>query len=536
MVGILRDQDGAVVTGARVTALDAAGRALAADHSAADGTFALAAPQRPAMLTVSADDADPLRVAVPLDGAVTAIVRRHRAADAVPSAADVAALPAGSLAEIGTSIPYWIAVRGALGDRWLARGRGVTTIESLPFYRRGDGTDASTLLPSHAIGAVTTVDPLRAPSYGDRAGGGAIDARLFDRVDALRATNRDAVLAAGNAARALIAQSWDPDGERRFAAGEATGRVGPIAATLVALAGDLPHAAYAGAGTVLRGATRTFDVTGALALTRDAATDGIVDGGSVASAVFDVAARGPNALSTRLRWRSESGIAGTAASTHRDAAIVVGASRGSDGGLRVNADLALAYGSDRTEDGPTRTALALLPSLELEALLGGGWTARAGAGASTLGTPGVALARASLAQAGFQYSDRRRLRFEALAYAESTDAPSALTRGFAAGAGWEIAPRLSLRAWTLNDADREQRLVQAVEDGPYGAVLVRRPFRRGLAWLTWDAPVRIDLLVRAGALEGDARIPLGAHAALVVGSARRVEGAQRQLSIGLTAR
>ena len=48
LVGVLRDQDGTVVAGANVTAVDANGGVLSRDRSAADGTFALAAPSRPA--------------------------------------------------------------------------------------------------------------------------------------------------------------------------------------------------------------------------------------------------------------------------------------------------------------------------------------------------------------------------------------------------------------------------------------------------------------------------------------------------------
>ena len=94
-------------------------------------------------------------------------------------------------------LPYRVAFPTTISDRWLARGRGVTTVEGLPFYRRGDGGDATSLLPAHAFGALGVRDALQAPWYGDRAGGGVVDARLFDRADAVRATNRDAALALG---------------------------------------------------------------------------------------------------------------------------------------------------------------------------------------------------------------------------------------------------------------------------------------------------------------------------------------------------
>jgi hypothetical protein len=238
VTGALRDQDGAAVAGARVSALDARGTVIGRDRSAGDGTFALTSAVRPAMVLVTADDSDPVRVAVPPAGEITAIVRRHRAADRVPSVADVAALPAGSLAEIATVIPYWIAFPNLLGDRWLARGRGVSTIEGLPFYRRGDGADAGSLAPSHAIGAVTVHDPLEAPFYGDRAGGGVIDGRLFDRLDVARVTNRDASVLLGSDTALLAATSWDPDGRRRLVAARTSRAFGPVTGNLVALSAD----------------------------------------------------------------------------------------------------------------------------------------------------------------------------------------------------------------------------------------------------------------------------------------------------------
>ncbi len=153
VVGALRDQDGAIVAGAAITALDARGGVLARDRSASDGTFALSTATRPASVLIAAPDADPLRIAVPSDGSpITAIVRRYRAVDLVPSVADVAALPAGALSAVGAIAPYRISFPGSISDRWLDNGHGVTTVEGLPFYRRGDGGDTTSLLPAHAFG------------------------------------------------------------------------------------------------------------------------------------------------------------------------------------------------------------------------------------------------------------------------------------------------------------------------------------------------------------------------------------------------
>lgn len=535
VVGALRDQDGAVVAGAAVTALDARGGVLARDRSAADGTFALTAPSRPAAVVVTADDADPLRLAVPPgDAPLAGVVRRHRAADLIPSVADVAALPAGSLSAAGSVLPYRIAFPATISDRWLARGRGVTSVEGLPFYRRGDGGDVTSLLPAHAFGALDVRDPLQAPWYGDRAGGGVVDARLFDRQDALRVADDDGAVLIGRNPAVLAATSWDAAGARRLLAARASGALGPVSAGLVVLTGDAPGAHYAGVGTELHAATRTFDVAARFGLTANDADAGTRDDGSVAEAALDVSGRGPDAIAVRARWRDERGTLADVDAEHHDAALVLGTTRGSV--ARVTAAVAFAYGDERRYESRSPAAFAVLPSLALDAPLGGNWTLHLGSGASTLGTPGFGIARASLGEAGIAYADRRRLRAELVAYAEGDGEPTAVNRGFAASLGWEFAPRLSLRAWSLRDGDRfDTPALPPYPGAPAQTIATANRFDRDVVWLTWDAPTRFDLLLRDGALEGSARVPLGARYALSVGSYRRSD-ASRALSLGLVRR
>jgi len=536
LVGALRDQDGTVVAGAPVAALDAAGGVLARDRTARDGTFALATAARPAAVLVTADDAEPLRIAVPADGSpVTGIVRRHRAADRFPTTADIAALPAGSLAALGSVLPYRVAFATTVSDRWLDRGRGVTTVEGLPFYRRGDGGDTTSLLPSHSIGALDVHGALEAPWYGDRGGGGVLDARLFDRLDTARATNQDAALRLGAGAAVLAATSWDSDGPRRLVAARAADAIGPVTAGVVALFGDAPGAHYAGAGAELNAATRSFDVAARFALTTDDADalGASRDNGSVADAAFDATGRGPNAIAVRARFRGERDAFGNTDAQHHDGALVLGTARGNV--VRVSAALAMAYGDEHNYGSEASSAYALLPSLAIDAPLGANVTLHAGAGGSTLGTPGFALARSSLGEVGLAFSDRRRLRAALYAYSEGNLAPTAVNRGFAASLGWEFAPRLSLRAWSLRDGDMLVATAPIYPGGPLDTITVRRPFNRDVAWLTWDAPTRFDLLLRGGAIEGNVRVPLGARYALTAASYRRAD-ASRALSLGLVAR
>lgn len=534
LVGTLRDQDGRAVADAAVTGLDSGGAVVARDRTAADGTFALAGPTRPATVVVAAADADSVRIAVPPgESPLTAVVHRHRAADLIPSVADLAALPAGSAAALAGVVPYRVTFTSAISDRWLARGRGVTTVEGLPFYRRSDGADITGLLPGHAIGAFAVHDPLHAPWYGDRAGGGMVDGRLFDRGDDARLTSRDGALLAGDRSGAFAATSWDPDGNRALLAARDAIASGPFALNLVGAIGSAPGANYAGGGADLRAATRSFDLGGHLALTRSAQSGTALNEGSVTDVALDATARGPNAIAVRLRWRAESGVIGGAVSEHHDGALVLGTARGNV--LRASAAVAFAYGDDDGYSGTPSAAggTAILPSLALDAPLGGGWSFHAGATGSSLGTPGVAIARSSLGEAAIAYADGRRLHAELIAYAEGDLVPSAVNRGVGASLGWEIAPRLSLRAWSLRDGD-----LQLPAAATYPAPPLRPAFRtfdRDFVWLTWDATARFDVLLRSHAVEGNVRIPIAARYALSAGSYLGRDG-KRTAAAGLVHR
>jgi len=533
LTGALRDQDGAAVAGARITAFDPAGTVVGHDRSAPDGTFALTTPQRPATLAIDADDSEPLRVAVPASGPVVAIVTHRRAADRTPSAADVAALPAGGFVSVGSLVPYEVPGYGAISDRWLALGHGVTTIEGLPFYRRIDGADASDILPDRALGAVDVVDPLQAPWYGDRAGGGVLNAELFNRAASARAGSDGYSLEAGGSAQVFTATSWDPDGERQLIAARAVTAGGPVSASVLALVGDLSDEYYRGAGVTLRGATRAFNLDAQFSVTTDVETSAATpDIGDVTSIVLDGVGNGPDAIAVRLRWRDERGADGDLTSDHTDAALVAGTTRGSDGAPQLSATVALAFGRELDSGAGAQSSAALMPAVSYVVPIAPDWSLRAGYGQSTLGTPGIALARASLGEAGLSFSDHRRLHLDIVAYAEGDAAPAAFDRGVGVSLGWEVAPRVSLRAWALGDGEAQNTLSPQYPGGPPYPGEVQRTFRRDVVWATWDAPVRLDVLVRNGALEGSLNAPLGGGYGVFVGSARNVRNV-RVLSAGL---
>ncbi len=529
LVGAVRDQDGDVLRNVPVTGYDAAGAVVSRDRTAADGTFALDETRPIASVEVKAPDADPLRLPVrDQQQPLVAIVRRHRAADLAPSPADVAALPAGALTSIASTVPYYVTFPGAISYGYLAHGRGVVLIEDLPFYRQYDGADASALLPSHATGALVVRPPSDALWYGDHADGGIVDAQLFNRTDDARVTDRDVALRAGGTAQGFVSRSFDPDGVRSVVgARDAFTLGGNLSGDVVALAGDAPGQNYAGIGGELHAALRATDLTAHVGITRDTAD---AASGAVSSLALDARGRGTNAVAVGLRIRDEHSMVTGVTASHEDSALVAGITRGTS--MQVKATVALAYGRDKNIDG-ANSGVALLPALALDAPLGRGWSVHSAVTAATLGTPGIAIARTTVAQTAFDYTDGHRFRGEVQAYSEHDDDPYGGTRGIGASLGWEFAPRLSLRSWIVGAGDESEREQQLFPGGPYELQYVDRSLHRGLVWLTWDASTRVDLLVRNGGIEGAIRIPLGRGINLVAGSYRYPSGI-RTLSMGVT--
>ena len=534
-VGAVRDQDGAAIAGARVTAVDAAGRNLAADRTAIDGTFAVSSGAAPSAVIVVAPYARAVRAAVSADGSpVIVLVLRSRAADAVPSAADVAALPSASLSALASVVPYRVAGRNNISDAYFDRGAGAVTLDGLPFYRRGDGANATPLAPTHAVGALTALSPDDAALYGDRGGGGLIDGDVLDGSDAVRLDNRDLVVRTGGSGfAATLAHSYDDDGMRTMAAVRDAIPFTNGSLTFNALAGSSPLTSYDGLGAQLRMASAERDLRVEGSLTSDAGVNGgSAETGSVAEFSADLRGRGPDAVLVQLRTRTELGTSGDDPAAHRDSALVLQTERGSV--VRVAASVAFADGSDGGyASGAFTTEAAILPSLTIDAPLSAQWSLHGGYVTSTLGTPGFALARAALSEAALRYADGRGFLAEFDAFDEHDGTPQASTAGLAASVGWSIAPHLSLRSWLLRDSDA---MISASAPLYYGDPVTTttsdRAYRRNLVWLTYDAPTRIDLLLRGGALEGSLRAPVGRRTSLTAGVAKTPRGV-RQFDAGL---
>lgn len=536
--GAVRDQDGRVVAGARVAARDASGAVVGTDRTAADGTFAVDAAVQPAAVTIEGAYLAPLRAPVTPGAPVIAIVRRYGAvAERVPSPADLAALPAGALSALASAIPMVLG-NGTIADRGLGGGRGGVAVDGIGFYRRSDGADVSALVPRHATGALTVDDPLDAPRYGDRASGGVFDADVIAGSDAARAFGTEQSLRFGRTLAATVADDRDGSLARSLAAVRYDD--GLLRADWLALRADAGRAD--GASIALQRPGRIADVVARLALdaqSAPASRRGAAAAGSSLALQAALRAHGVLPWEIGVRARDERGTSGAVAGSSDEEALYIASERASDvDDLRF--ELAAERDRERVGDASLRE-FALLPSFSYRRRLGERWDLHLGAG-DAMRVPtylaraaGITESRTLLDEAALAFDDRRRVRVEVAVWHERASSVLVSTlAGAGVDAAWQIAPRLSLRGWTV----RNDGTTTAISEAGYGyldvfpgAAAPRRD-RAGMLWLSWTAPTRIDLVDRAGRLEGAVRAPLGRNLAASLATFRREDGA-RVLDLGL---
>jgi hypothetical protein len=146
-----------------------------------------------------------------------------------------------------------------------------------------------------------------------------------------------------------------------------------------------------------------------------------------------------------------------------------------------------------------------LPSLSVGVPLGGGFNLTAAASRSLriptlleLSVDNQSLAAqpleyGSLTQAGFGYDEGHRVRADATVFHEILDGFSdRSTTGLGFSVNWQVAPLLSLRAWTLHDA--AQAVTPQLPLTPYSPLAISR----AVGWASYDnqGAFRVDLIVR----------------------------------------
>jgi hypothetical protein len=541
LTGAVRDQAGVAVAGARVIVYDSAGKRAGENVASADGTFAIAADVPVAQVGVSCDYCRPLRRALEQGVPVVVIVERFMAlTQSGPSAADIRALPYRSAADLASLRPFAVVEGDRISDRGLGY-EGAVLIDGLPFYRAADANDLSRLVAAHATVALTSASPLEAPVYGGYANAGLYDVRLRDpdlstsRFDIGEASDIAARVQTPNGGAGFAASS-DAGEDRQSASVDAEVPLGGgrLALDGVSLSDLTRHAA--GAGLAYATDSRRFTTAASLSATQS------VDASLLTASAF-VRSRGPLQLEYGARaMRATSALSG-AAGAQFDAGLYARAAR-ETGISRLSAALALDRGSDSrvgVADGARGTALA--GSLADDVRLGSRWSVHAGVVSSQriptfaeLSPAGTGATRSLLFEQSVSYTDLQRLRLSAVAYtARSASILTQHINGIGVDAAWQITSRLSLRSWVLR-ANRSAAPAGDLQP-PYGLDLTpgtASALTRRLIWLSYDRGVRLDVLIRGGALEGAVRIPLDERYGFSIGSA--VYYGSRITTFGLTLR
>jgi hypothetical protein len=529
VVGVVRDQHGNAIPGARVSARAPSGEAVAA--AAADGTFVLNV-RSATSVNVTCPYCARARFAVHRGQPVIAIVHRY---DALvtdgPSPSDLRALPYAHVESALALTPFTLLrqTRGIYpGSQLSARGlqpaNALTIDAGVPDYDVAFGFSPYALIPAQYVASAAIASPSQAFLYGDRAGSGTVTLSPFSQDDVASAgAGGDAVLhvqtgSGGNLVTAGTSSNGQESRQRADAsllfplstaqsielnAGSAQGR--EYADPYASLAGSFSfaHAAF-------DDVQPSADVRAALSYDRGnyaAVYDGLPSSDLWSDADFSAGVETHGAVRTfaDVGMRSSSGlydapspgtppIAGLLVQNRADAGV-----ESSLPDLDVTAGVGLfAFryaGGSLGYSHPSNGTLAA-PSLALTLFPQSHWNASlSGSDSFVLPTlwqqyayPGGLLTpeRASLYEATLTYTDLSRLRVSL--EGASQQLRGAVNRPVTSSGvslAWQVAPAVALRAWTM----------VAGQAGAQPNV--------GALWLTYEAgTVRADAVYRKDLLGG----------------------------------
>jgi len=539
IAGAARDTDGFVVAGATVVAHSAAGTIVGRGTTAGDGTFAIDADGVPTTLDVSCRFCVSRHVVLTGEPPAIVVVRYAALRDRTPSTDDIAALPYDRIDAVASLVPYAVVTEYGISDRGLAAGAGATTIDGISYYRIADGHNFLNLVPAGSLDALLAAPAGSAARYGPPAQGGLFDAAtLGDRGLLLRGGGdggAGVLQTTGSFGAAALAESFDGSVIRR-----ATGRFdAPLAGgSLSLLASAAENGTDATSGAALRFATglRAADAVASISAgtSRSAAPPafGGFAGGSNVRADAHLSGRVPNAWEVGARTLSASANGpGTLSGTQDETALYADARRDV---AQTTLTAAVTLQSDVESAGAARwNTTAILPSLDVEQRLGGGFALHASTTAAIrdpylaqLGgyvyEPAAAFIRSDVVDAGLSYSDDRRLRIDGVAYAQRAGDAASRINGFGLDLAWQLSPQLALRTWALAAfAGADLTLPPLVA---YAAPPSASPLQRQVLWITYRGGLRIDVLDRGAGIDGSVGIPLGRAFTLVAGTFGRMPG------------
>ncbi len=578
IAGAVRDQFGNPIAGARIQA----GRATVVSEP--DGTFALISDA--SSVHIDCDFCRPLTVQVTSDGTVAAIVYRYAAVqDPLPNAQDVRSMPYARAESLLSLQPYAMLLessRALPGPRvslfGASRFGGLLIDNGIPSYDSAAGATPLRNIPGFDTAAIGVLAIDEQQGYGDLAGGGVFLTQTPGSEgfqSSVIAGSERAAQVAGAAGPLSLGAAVSQDAlesSARVDAGATTtlgGGIltGNVFGTSDAYDEDYGHASSSDSSmsaarlhVALPGSWRPY-----VELVADRAGYLAAIGSTPISALWsDAAVQSGVASNTPVRvfadagLRSTSGffdggvydgapVAGREDSAHVDAGL-----ESAEGKLQWRAaaglfDVRFSGGSLGTNT-PLHAVIAA-PSFELQYDLSPQWRVEVSGQQSfrlpafaeiyTYGAvPGPLPYDAMGSQlATLEYTDLRRVRVGVAAFHENvSNLDTGSVRSAGAYVDWQIAPALSVRAWSMNTRDTTEPSLRVYR---YGAA--PQSATPGSYWLSYrtangitaDVLWRRDLLGYATDAHVDASLtgPIAGDLRWFAGDERRA--GIRYFSIGL---
>lgn len=546
VVGAVRDQHGAAIERATVTALDRSGARLASAATDAAGTFAIAVSGAE-RVRVACRYCLSRAIAVTPGQPALVIVRRFDAlAGDAPTPADLANLPYAGVESAVALRPFSLLRQttsvlpgSQLSDRGLAPAGALLVDAGVPDYDFVLATTPYDTVPQTYEQTATVAPPAQAFTYGDRAASGVVT------LDPFYDQNAETVLTGGDQTLRLqvgtdlaraIAATYSNDWESRQRADADVQFPLSTAQTLAFSGGTSQGRQYGNPQSWLdanfsfaRGAFDDVEPNAELnaTLVTDRGTYAagagdvtLTDVWSDAALTAGVRTRGPISTFAEVSDRLSTGIYDAQAYDAPRIAGTLTQSRVDAGVDAVTPDLDVVAGVGWFGVGFTGGSYGVsvpasghlaTPSLDVRAFPNSRWSLDVNASDSftlpTLweqyapygGSGGLVYDRNALYAATLSYTDQARLRIE---IEDATQSVSGFTNGVVTSSGlavsWQIAPVLALRAWAMHVGDTTAPS-NASPYAPYG-----QPAGVNAFWLTYDnaGALRVDAIYRRDLLDG----------------------------------
>jgi hypothetical protein len=538
VIGVVHDTDGYPVAGAVISLHGPDGAPAGSGTTDKNGTFAVDASGAVDGVDVHCTYCLATTVKRGAPGVpVIAVVRRFGALrDRGISVSDARVLPYASVTDMAALIPFAVTTHGTISDRGLSADRGTVISDGIALYRATDGVDLGTAIPAHGAASISATDPTQANAYDSNSAGGLFSIDTLDgsaglaRFDA--SNGLDAAIRAGNTLRGAVETSGGYDAASRAV----------LTTTLPAGSGtlDLRALAASGMGANANAFAGTYAVpvrnmllNASLSATRSVDINGPENDNVAALSLQN------GDVTFGLRAQRSSGLVDVDTGVQYDARAYLEVSH-DDGRTRIFASLAAAQAGDALSH-RVSNAGALLPTLSISTHIAPSFSVHADSVSALFAAPlyllytlpnGTAIERSNLLDAGIGFDDANRFRIDAMVFRQTmSGAAFGTTGGSGISTVWQIAPSLSLRAWTL--LSRENGDNAEAYPGIAGGVYANgaNTLDRNVTWITAGNVLRVDAIWRGGNLEGDFSLPAGPQVRFVAGTRR--DGPNRIYTAGL---